>query len=184
MKQKIHLPLRRTKQGFLQFIKCDFPRLKYSISSFEKYFVVNEENIQEYAEALEINRRFEGFIYTLTDLEKDAIKYLRYHGPDDKMPKDYWSSLDAAYEKWLRVFSEKSIRSFLEIDAEKLGRLMKKIRTTSFKSSIETAEILGIDRVTLFQYEHGKRLPQINTLYRFCVLFNTSMDLLVENTLK
>ena len=60
---------------------------------------------------------------------------------------------------------------------------MTKIRMSSMRSSTETAEILGINRVTLYQYEQGFRLPQITTLYRFCVLFNLSMDVLIENSL-
>lgn len=184
MKQKTRLPLRKTKQGFLEFIRCDYPRSKYSLDFFEKRFTANEDAIREYAEALEIHKLFEGFLCTLTDLEEQAIKYLRYHNPDDVMPKDYWASLDTAYEKWSRVFADEKIKTFLDIDAERLGQLMAKIRTSSIRSATETAEILGINRITLYQYEHGLRLPQITTLYRFCVLFNFSVDALIENSLR
>ena len=184
MKQKTRLPLRKTKQGFLNFIKCDFQRSKYSLDFFEEHFTATEEAIQEYAEALEIHRLYEGFLCTLTDLEEQALRYLRYHNPDDLMPKNYWTLLDSAYEKWSRVFADKNIKNFSDIDTKRLGQLMTKIRTSSMRSSTETAEILGINRVTLYQYEQGFRLPQITTLYRFCVLFNLSMDVLIENSLK
>lgn len=183
MKQKTYLPLRKSKQGFLTFIKHDYSRLRCSIGLFGQKFITSEEDINEYAEALRIEKLYEGFLCTLTDLEEQAIKYLRYHNPDDTMPKDYWASLDSAYEKWSRVFADENIKTFSDIDAERLGHLMAKIRTSSMRSSTETAELLGINRITLYQYEHGLRLPQITTLYRFCVLFNFSIDLLVENSL-
>lgn len=184
MKQKTYLPLRKSKQGFLTFIKHDYSRLRCSISLFGQELIISEEDIIEYAEALRIEKLYEGFLCTLTDLEENAIRFLRYHSPDELMPKEYWASLDSAYEKWSRVFANKNINTFAEIDSIRLGKLMNIIRTSSMKNSTETAEILGINRVTLHQYEQGLRLPQIITLYRFCVLFRISMDTLIENSLK
>src|SRR5574344_756111 len=99
MKQKTYLPLRKSKQGVLTIIKDDYSRLRRSIGLFGQKFITSEEDINEYAEALRIEKLYEGFLCTLTDLEEQAIKYLRYHNPDDTMPKDYWASLDSAYEK-------------------------------------------------------------------------------------
>lgn len=184
MKQKTYLPLRKSKQGFLTFIKHDYSRLRCSISLFGQKVTTSEEDIIEYAEALRIEKLYDGFLCTLTDLEENAIRFLHYHSSDEVMPKEYWASLDTAYEKWSRVFADENIKTFPDIDAERLGQLMAKIRTSSIRSATETAEILGINRVTLYQYEHGLRLPQITTLYRFCVLFNFSIDVLIENSLR
>jgi DNA-binding XRE family transcriptional regulator len=184
MKQKTCLPLRKTKQGFFSFIKHDYSRLRCSISLFGQKFITSEEDINEYAEALRIEKLYEGFLCTLTDLEENAIRFLRYHNSDELMPKEYWVSLDSAYEKWSRVFADKNINTFAEIDSIRLGKLMKRIRISSMKSSTETAEILSINRATLHKYEQGLRLPQITTLYRFCILFSFSIDTLIENSIK
>lgn len=184
MKQKTYLPLRKSKQGFLTFIKHDYSRLRCSIGLFGQQLITNEEDIIEYAEALRIEKLYEGFLCTLTDLEENAIRFFRYHNSDELLPKEYWASLDSAYEKWSRAFADKNIKTFAGIDSTTLGKLMKRIRTSSMKNSTETAEILGINRVTLHQYEQGLRLPHIITLYRFCVLFRISMNALIENSLK
>lgn len=43
-----------------------------------------------------------------------------------------------------------------------------------------TAEILEIDRITLSHYEHGRRLPSLNYMFKFCTLFSETIDSLLK----
>ena len=62
---------------------------------------------------------------------------------------------------------------------ESFGTRLKRLREEAGMNQGETAELIGISRVSLSHYERGQRLPDIEVLKSFCVLFGVTSDYLI-----
>lgn len=169
--------------GYRRFLKYQtIPILKMLDldDMFEEY---GGPNYEEYAEALKLKDLYTKFLKTLTEEESKTVAYLCYHNPDDKMPEFYYRDFSITYKKWYQVFFKKYNPSLCDISPYRLGQLMKKIRTFHKISKSALARMLNVDVSTVYLYESGKRLPNLNYTKRFAHLFTITIDDLINDSL-
>lgn len=167
----------RSKKGFREFIKFNLEEARRFIISCEKSPLFYNQHLDEYVEALEIDDIGIKYASILNKDESEALIYYRYHLPIDKEPDKYYDLLESSYQKWLRILPKDKLR----LSSRKIGKIMKIIRIKNNISIISLALIMDVDRNTITKYENGKRLPSLEYFYRFCVIFNLTMDELLKN---
>lgn len=166
--------------GFKRFIQVDLYYITVELETFDSRFYDSEERITKYIQATHYKRLFDVFLASLNDDELRCINYLRYHDPISKLPENSDFYLHLAYQEWRTIFFKGQYKVFKDIDPSLLGIAMKTVRKVNNKTITLTAEALGSDRTTLSHFEHGLRMPSLNYLYKFCVMFNVSMDLILK----
>ena len=71
---------------------------------------------------------YERFISVTSKEEKDSLKYLRYHNPNEKPPNNYDRAILSCYDKWASVFFKGRNKLVKEIDMKVLGKVMRRMR--------------------------------------------------------
>jgi len=169
-----------TPSGFRRFISTEIFYINIDVQTYSDKYYDSEERVARYVQAVHYKQLYDVFIASLTDEEEQCVNYIRYHDPITKRPENFYICIDNAYLKWKRIFFTGAFKQFKNIDSKLLGIAMRTIRKSYKKSITTTAEILGTDRVTLSHYEHGRRIPSLNFMSQFCMLFNISLDTLMK----
>lgn len=175
------LNIDRSQIGLSRYLKnyASFARSRtYALLSQE---FVYKEKLEELAEASKIVERDNEFRKSLNSKEAKLVKFIAYHNPDEKRPRNYWELFDSVYEKWVDVFFSNRPRDFLSPFA--LGNVMKCIRENENITKMILSRNIGVDRNTIAAYEKGIRIPPLSYLYKFSRLFDISIDDIVSMTL-
>lgn len=126
---------------------------------------------------------YERFISVTSKEEKDSLKYLRYHNPNEKPPNNYDRAILSCYDKWASVFFKGRNKLVKEIDMKVLGKVMRRMRKDYGLSSTTVAHAIDVDRSTINKYENGVRMPTLVILLKFCQLFRVTIDELISTSL-
>ena len=173
----------RRNYSFIKSIRNFNIYIKYNVSEARRFVASCDSsplffyrNIEEYLDALEVIEVDDNFNTLLSEQEKKALIYYRYHNPDEIRPNNYNKLFSDAYDKGLKELPKKEIK----ISAFKLGKAMRIIRLKNNISITSLAILMNVDRNTVSQYEKGERLPSLEYYYKFCVRFNLSMFQLLK----
>lgn len=71
-----------------------------------------------------------------------------------------------------------------ELNPVVLSKVMRLIRIDQNIKKTVLAHQLGVDRVTVFLIESGKRLPSLNYIYKFSKIFGINIDYLINYSLQ
>lgn len=170
-------------QGFKCFIREQFFWFRKTIETYEYSGIYEADGYEKYAEAIYVSGLYESFFDSINNEEKAALKYLRYHNPNDKPPDSYNLNIESCYEKWSLVFFKNKNNLIKEINIKVLGQVMKRVRLDHNLSSTTLAHIIGVDRSTINKYENGQRIPTLNNILKFCQLFRITIDELISTSL-
>ena len=165
------------QKGFKEFIKYNVSEAERFVISCDKSPFFFDDEIEEYLGALEILEVNKKFHASLTAVEELAVKYFRYHSPNEKEPDNFQAIFEQIYLKWNKVLPKDK----LKLSSFKLGKIMKQTRIKNHLSIIAMSIIMNVDRNTITKYENGERLPSLEYFYRFCVKFKLSMDRILTN---
>ena len=99
-------------------------------------------------------------------------------------PDNFEKNISSAYEKWLMIFFSDNDILFKPIDPARVGKIMEYVIFREKIRKVELAKRLGIDRNTLNRYIKGIKLPTLDVIYRFSVIFNVSIDWILKNATK
>jgi DNA-binding XRE family transcriptional regulator len=83
----------------------------------------------------------------------------------------------------LTMFEELREESLTEIkggQSEDIASNLKMLRVTSGMTRDSLAELLRVDPTAVTHWEHGRRIPDIDTLIEIAKLFDTTVDNLVK----
>lgn len=121
------------------------------------------------------------FINQLSEKEKQAIDYCRYHNPNEGAPRDYEVYLLSAYNKWHSIFFP-SGKTVPNINYKVLGKKMRLLRKESLRTKTELGRILEVDRTAIARYEEGTRKPSLEYIYKFSKVFGCLIDELLNSS--
>lgn len=183
MRTELSYYLIRNFQGFRCFIREQYFWFRSTIESYALSGRYDPDGYEEYAQAIYVSELYERFSGIINKEEKDALKYLRYHNPNEDPPNSYDKAILSCYEKWVSVFFKSKNRLMKEIDIKVLGQVMKRVRLDHRLSSTRLAQIIGVDRSTINKYESGQRMPTLVNLLKFCTLFRITIDELISTSL-
>ena len=157
--------------------------LEHDISQFSREFFPEDNYLDFYIEGMKILKLHGIFLGLLTDREKDAIQFLRYHRRKSKIPEEYSKNVDSAYEKYKKVFFSPIHKYIRKIDLSILGKELEFYRITNDVSVAKLARAIDVDRSTISRLEKGKSMPSLEYIVKFCQYFKCSMDKVVMNSL-
>ena len=90
MKIKLRYPIRRGKSGFKSCISHYAFVAEQLVKDHEKEIDENNLNkLDDYIVSLKLMEIYNKFEARLTEEQKDAINYFRYHNPDESKPINY-----------------------------------------------------------------------------------------------
>jgi len=174
----------KSEIGFRRYIKLQKGIVERAIINFETFDMHIGPDWDKYCDLLKVQDLDNKFIALLNDSEREAIKYMHYHNPNESQPYNYHLSKTTAYKKWVSIFFKEYDLTFCEINQIKLGRLMKTIRLSHNVKIAELARAFDVDISCISLYESGQRLPNLNYIKKFAYLFSVSIDDLVSNSLE
>ena len=181
MRATLNYYLARNYSGFKNFVCEQYFYLSGEIQNYERTLKNRSDAYEEYSAAVFLCGLYDEFYKLLTEDERASIKYLRYHNPDDKVPERYDDNLKSSYWKWIPVFfTQRRSKLDKSINSRVLGLVMKRIRKNHNISATRLADIIGVDRSTIYKYENNERLPTLINLFKFCHLFNITIDELIS----
>lgn len=186
MKIKLRYPIRRGKSGFKSCVSHYIFVANQLIKEHETEIDEHDLNkLDDYIVSLKLVEIYNKFESRLTEEQKNAIRYFRYHNPDESKPINYEEKIKCAYQKWLHTFFDERNQSRVlkRINCVFLGRVMKRIRNKSNLRKVVLCEMLGIIPKTLDRYESGKSMPSLEYIVSFCSLFDISIDELLEHAI-
>jgi len=169
-------------QGFKCFVTEQYFWFRKTIEEHESHRAYGPDIYEEYAQAVYVKGLYDDFISATNQEEKDSLKYLRYHNPNEKPPNNYNRAIMSCYEKWTSVFFKSRNKLVMEIDVKVLGKVMRRVRKDYGLSSTTVANVIGVDRCTINKYENGLRMPTLINLLKFCQLFRVTIDELISTT--
>lgn len=176
MRLKLGCNLISNKQSFIRFIKKEELYAQIQETLYERNQFRDEDDFNIVVEAIKLNELSKGFRSILTKEERIALKYLNTYYPDFDKPENYESLLSSSFEKWVEIFFKDRDCLYEELNPTILGKIMRLIRIDKAIKKTELAELLGVDRATVFQIENGKRLPSLSYIYKFSNLFGITID--------
>ena len=144
---------------------------------------VMEADIDSDVDAIKIKELDNSFRSILSKEEKEAVDYYGYSEHRTK-PDNFEKNISSAYEKWLMIFFSDNDILFKPIDPARVGKIMEYIIFQEKIRKVELAKRLEIDRNTLNRYIKGIKLPTLDVIYRFSVIFNVSIDWILKNATK
>lgn len=186
MKIKLRYPIRRGKSGFKSCVSQYIFVANQLVKEHETEIDEHDLNkLDDYMVSLKLVEIYNKFESRLTEEQKDAISYFRYHNPDESKPINYEENIKCAYQKWLHTFFDERNQSRVlkRINCVFLGRVMKRIRNKSNLRKVVLCEMLGIILKTIDRYESGKSMPSLEYIVSFCSLFDISIDELLEHAI-
>ena len=68
----------------------------------------------------------------------------------------------------------------INLDYEKIGNLIKKLRTEVNMSTEDLAEIIGVSNVSVTQWENGNKRCSIKNIDKLSDFFNVSVEEIIE----
>lgn len=166
--------------GFRRYIRNIIGNARYEVYTskiLEEYVGVDYERFSEAIKIVDLDDKFR---LSLTAEENEALTYMKYHNPGEKMPDNYFVKEQSAYKKWIDIFFKDYDKNCCEINQFRLGILMKKIRNFYNVKMASLARQIGVDVSCVCLYEKGQRLPNLNYMKKFCYLFSISIDELVS----
>jgi DNA-binding XRE family transcriptional regulator len=183
MRTDLNYYLIKNFQGFKCFVTEQYFWFRKTIGEHEKSRMYGPDAYENYAQAVYVSDLYDVFINSTSQEEKDALKYLRYHNPNERPPKNYDKAILTCYEKWASVFFKGRNKLVKKVDMKVLGRVMRKARMDYGLSSTTVANAIGVDRSTINKYENGLRMPTLVNLLKFCRLFRVTIDELISTSL-
>ena len=174
------LAIDNSRIGFRRYVgsyNCFIRRLM-ELRMMETY--VTSVKLKELADASRVVELDNKFRSLLTKEEKAAVSYFGYHNISFTQPKHYLECVDTAFAKWQSVFFDEENLFIGEINAFALCNVLKHIRETKGIKKSELARDVGVDRNTITAFESGKRIPSLTFLYKFSVLFDKSINEIIE----
>lgn len=178
-------PIRQSFAGFKYYIKVYAFAIRYEISLQEDKDPLVKSNIKSYSEALRILELDKAFNASLSDEEKEAIRYCEYHNPNEIKPILFDFYMQSAYKKWLRAFflNRHQSRINKRIDVKRLGKIMKKIRNDNKTSKVKLATALETAVRTIERYENGINIPSFEYMINFSSYFEIELNDLIDYSL-
>lgn len=183
MRTDLNYYLIKNFQGFKCFVTEQYFWFRKTIGEHEKSRMYGPDAYENYAQAVYVSDLYDVFINSTSQEEKDALKYLRYHNPNESPPSHYDKAILTCYEKWTSAFFKSRNRLVKEIDVKVLGKVMRRVRKDHGLSSTTVAHVIGVDRSTINKYENGLRMPTLVNLLKFCGLFRVTIDELISTSL-
>ena len=181
MISKLGLAIDPGEMGFKRFLKYQISVAQNKISAHDSN-LFSYIDLEEYAESVKINDLYNKFINGLSDDELKVVRYLNYHSPIEKEPENMLNIYKSLYERWKKIFFDE--KAYLKgINPRRIATLMKRIRAHHYVSVATLSRILDVDRSTVYLYEHAKRIPSLNYIYKFCKMFHLKIDDLVNLTI-
>ena len=184
MKTNLGITLVKNKQGFKRYIQYQFGYIKHEIIKFEMFSEGNEEELYRFSIASKIVQLDKAFREKLTEREKDSLRYLAYHNPNDSKPITYIEDVDSSYIKWIHVFFSKSKPIIRELDKKRLGSILRRIRKMNNFKTQQLADAIGVSKKTVENYENSKTYPDTYYLFKFSNIFNISADEIFKFSIK
>ena len=83
--------------------------------------------------------------------------------------------LGKAQGKWINTFFKEEL-PYKKLDPVALGFALQQIRKTNEYSKVKLAEEAKFNRKYIARVEKGETLPSLEYLYRFCKIFEVSID--------
>ena len=132
--------------------------------------------------AMKIKELDDKFMSRCSEMEKEALRYFRYHRKDIEPPDNYKELLESAYRKWHQVFFTRGVyKAYQRIDCKHLGRLLMAIRKEHNVDRSKVAHALGVNVRTIESYEIGLTPATMEYLYLVSQIFSFSIDELLKN---
>ncbi len=185
MNRNTKYPLQNSMRGFAIYVGYRRYMAADEISLQDDYpdLLVNK-SLKNYNAALKIVELDRIFEEKLTDREREAIRYLVYHNPDEKEPLLYDVYIDLAYRKWSRVFFYANDKSkiYKQLRPRHLGKLMRRIRLNNNVDITTFAKAMELAVRTVERYESGDAVPSLPYIISFCSLFNIDLNQLVSES--
>lgn len=162
---------------YLKHLRFDF---EYSLNKYKYIETPSHYDFEVYVNCALLVSLWYTFDGLLSKEEKVAIEYYTRHNEWANPPINYDIDMNYAYQKWIDVFFKNKMYKENELNPCVIGLIMKYIRETNHVKKTRLAGIMGVDRNTVLLIEKGSRLPSLNYTYRFCKLFNVSVDDVVD----
>ena len=185
MRTKLGTTICRTLAGFKRYVGWQDGYIESFITKykFETNQSLDQEELEGIIDAIKIKELDNSFRSILSKEEKEAVDYYGYSEHRTK-PDNFEKNISSAYEKWLMIFFSDNDMLFKPIDPARVGKIMEYIIFREKIRKIELSKRLGIDRNTLNRYIKGIKLPTLDVIYRFSVIFNVSIDWILKNATK
>lgn len=185
MRTKLGTTICRTEAGFKRYVGWQDGYIESFITKykFEPTNELNQEELEGIIDAIKIKELDNSFRSILSKEEKEAVDYYGYSEHRTK-PDNFEKNISSAYEKWLMIFFSDNDMLFKPIDPARVGKIMEYVIFREKIRKVELAKRLGIDRNTLNRYIKGIKLPTLDVIYRFSVIFNVSIDWILKNATK
>lgn len=81
------------------------------------------------------------------------------------------------------LMKNRSIENLRMKSLEEIGATLKELRSTTVFTQIELSGIIGISQGELSKCESGLKLPSVQALLNYAVLFNVSMEEIIKREL-
>ena len=183
MRLKLGCTLISNKQCFVRFIKETENYIKIIEELYEHDEYRGDEEFDEVVAAIKFNELDKEFRSILTKDESLALRYLNAQRPDFDKPDNYESLISSSFDKWVEIFFKDRDFLYEELNPIILGKTMRLIRIDKGVKKTQLAELLGVDRATVFQIENGERLPSLPYIYRFANIFGLTVDYILSRSL-
>ncbi len=169
----------KTYKSFVRYVQYFRKSFKYDIYQYEKHKTyLTQSEIDDYVELRILMDLDEIFISLLDVGEKIAFEILEKRTTDltllcKKLIHDI-------YEKWIKIFFSDDDKYYKKISSKKLGLKMKLIREKYNISKVELANRLKVNRKTVGLLENGERLPSLEYIYNFSLIFDMKIEDLIK----
>lgn len=169
------------EKSFKSYLRWKISEIKHELDWLYHRPVYAPEDIELVVlmfKVVELDKIFRSF---LTKEEDKALMYFAFGNKKEKKPDKYYELYQSAYLKWQEIFfvGEKDYFN-TEINSRYFAIVLKQLRMMNNVKKSELAMKMGVDRITITRYENGERLPTLEYTYRFCCLFDVSIDELIR----
>lgn len=168
----------KTYKSFIRYVQYSRKNFKYDVYQYEKHKTyLTQSEIEDYVELRIIMDLDEIFISLLDVGEKVAFEILEKRTTD--LTPLCQMLINDIYEKWVNTFFNDD-KYYKKISSKKLGLKMKLIREKNDISKVELANRLKVNRKTIGLLENGERLPSLEYIYNFSLIFDITIDDLIK----
>ena len=180
MRLKLGCTLISNKQCFVRFIKETENYIRVIEDLYEHDEYRGDEEFDEVVAAIKFNELDKEFRSILTKDESLALKYLNAQRPDFDKPDNYEFLISSSFDKWVEIFFKDRNYLYEELNPIVLGKVLRLIRIDKEVKKTALAELLQVDRATIFLIENGRRLPSLNYIYKFSQIFGIGIDEIIR----
>ncbi|MDL2224691.1 helix-turn-helix domain-containing protein [Eubacteriales bacterium OttesenSCG-928-M02] len=71
----------------------------------------------------------------------------------------------------------------MRLSRESTGKILRKYRAAAGLTQCKAAELIESNVPTLWRYEHGERMPNLDTMQRIARVYDFSLDAFVEDVI-